>query len=96
MFIVLLSYVKPIADVDLFTSEHRQYLEKYYATGDFILSGRKNPRTGGVILARGMPRHEIEALMALDPFHREQIADYEIIEFLPTLSAPDLERFKVL
>jgi uncharacterized protein YciI len=96
MFIVLLSYIKPILEVERFVSEHRAYLESHYASGDFILSGRKEPRTGGVILARVMTRQAIETIIMQDPFHREQIANYEIIEFLPTMTAPQLQNFKVL
>lgn len=50
MFIVSLTYVKPLAKVEKHLNDHIAYLEKYYKTGKFICSGRKNPRTGGIIL----------------------------------------------
>ncbi len=93
MFVILLSYIKPLSEVDRFVAEHRQYLERHYASGQFLLSGRKEPRTGGVILANAATRAEIEAIVQLDPFHREQIANYQIIEFVPSMAAPQLAGF---
>ncbi|MDR2853020.1 MAG: YciI family protein [Burkholderiaceae bacterium] len=90
MFIVLLSYIKPISEVDCFVEEHREFLKRYYASGKFLLSGRKEPRTGGVILAVAETRAEIESIVQNDPFHREKIANYEIVEFLPSMSVEHL------
>lgn len=90
MFIVLLNYIKPMSEVDRFVEEHRDFLKRHYASGQFLLSGRKEPRTGGVILACAKTRAEIESIVQNDPFHREKIADYEIVEFLPSMSAEHL------
>jgi uncharacterized protein YciI len=87
MFVVLLNYIKPMSEVDRFVEEHREFLRQYYASGNFLLSGRKEPRTGGVILAVAETRAEIENIVQNDPFHREKIANYEIFEFLPSMSA---------
>ena len=92
MFIVLLNYIKPMSQVDRFIEEHRDFLNQYYTSGNFLLSGRKEPRTGGVILAIAETRNEIESIVEKDPFHREKIASYEIIEFLPSMSSEYLTR----
>lgn len=94
MFLILLSYKKPLADVDLFVAEHREFLERHYASGRFLLSGRKEPRTGGVILASAGSRAEVEAVVREDPFHREGLADYEIVKFLPSMSDGRLAHLK--
>ena len=98
MFVILLNYVKPLSEVDRFVAQHREFLERYYASGHFLLSGRKEPRTGGVILANAETRAEVESIVLDDPFKREQIAEYEIIEFLPSMTAMHLagERGHVL
>lgn len=90
MFAILLNYIKPLSEVDRLVGEHREFLERYYASGHFLLSGRKEPRTGGVILCNAQTRAEVETIVANDPFHREQVAEYEIIEFLPSMAAPHL------
>jgi len=96
MFLIVLSYRRPLADVDLFITEHRTFLDRYYASGNFLLSGRKEPRNGGVILATANSRSELEEIIGNDPFHREKIAEYEIVEFLPTMAATHLAQLKAL
>jgi uncharacterized protein YciI len=96
MFLILLSYTKPLTEVDLFVAEHRAFLERHYASGHFLLSGRKEPRTGGVILAMTNLRSEIEEIVRSDPFYREEIAEYEIVEFLPSMAATHVAHLKAL
>lgn len=93
MFIFNLTYVKPISDVEQFLPEHIQYLEKYYTSKKFICSGRKVPRTGGIILCNCATKQEAEQIIKEDPFFKEQIAEYEVIEFVPSKS---LELFKTI
>ena len=94
MFVIFLNYVKPLSEVDRFVAEHREFLERHYASGHFLMSGRKEPRTGGVILATAASRAEVEGIVQNDPFHREQIAEYEIVEFVPSMAATQLAHLK--
>ena len=57
------------------------------------MSGRKQPRTGGVILMQASGREQVEKLIAEDPFHREGVAKYTITEFIPTKVAEGLENY---
>lgn len=84
MFVISLNYKVPIQQVERHLEAHRAFLENYYASGHFLLSGRKVPRTGGLIVASGSDRDEIEKIIAQDPFYVHQIADYEVTEFEPT------------
>lgn len=90
MFVVLLTYCKPLTIIDALLAEHIRFLDARYADGTFLASGRRLPRTGGVILARAPSREALLALLAEDPFWREQAACYEIVEFSPTKTAPEL------
>jgi len=93
MFIVNLTYVKELSQVDSFISEHNAFLDKFYAENKFICSGRKVPRSGGIILANVKDRPELDEIIGQDPFFKNGIAKYEITEFLPTKFVPDFERF---
>ena len=84
MFVVLLHYVQPIEVVERLLEEHRTFLDRHFAAGRFIASGAQVPRVGGVILARGMSRQQLDAVLAEDPFLRERVADYQVVEFNPT------------
>lgn len=96
MFLILLNYTKPLSEVDRFVGEHRSFLERYYESGHFLLSGRKEPRTGGVILAKAGTKSEIESIIQNDPFFQQKIADYQIIEFLPSMATEHLDDLKAL
>lgn len=87
MFLLLSRYVKPLEEVDRFIPEHRAFLDRYYASGLFIVSGPMEPRTGGVILTADASRETIDNALAEDPFVRERISEYEIIEFSATKRA---------
>ena len=93
MFVVLLTYRRPIEDVEKYLAEHVTFLNAQYDAGVFIASGRRVPRTGGVILASGVEKEKIEEILELDPFKREGIADYEIVEFVPTKMKAGVEAF---
>ncbi|RUT33422.1 GTP cyclohydrolase [Paenibacillus zeisoli] len=81
MFIISLHYLQPLEVVDQYIEEHVQFLNKQYEEKRFIFSGRKVPRTGGVILAKTSSKEEVEELIQKDPFYQHKIAEYEIIEF---------------
>lgn len=93
MFIILLTYKKPIAEVETFLADHRAYLDRHYAAGTFLCSGPQAPRTGGVILCRASDRAAVEALTDEDPFRIHGVADYAIVEFSPTKHLPGFEAF---
>ena len=94
MFIVSLTYNRPLTEVDLHLEAHVAYLQAQYAKGHFIFSGRKVPRTGGVIVAKVKTRDELEAILAKDPFAIAGIAEYEITEFVASMTAADLDKLK--
>lgn len=85
MFIAILTYKKPLNEVDRFLAAHREYLAKHYAAGDFITSGPQNPRVGGVIMIKAEDRIAVDAIIAQAPFNINGIANYQIVEFTPTM-----------
>lgn len=93
MFIILLTYKKPFAEVDRHLAAHCEYLDRYYADGTFLCSGPQNPRTGGVILCRAPDRAAVDALTQEDPFRIHGVADYAVVEFLPTKQLAGFEAF---
>jgi uncharacterized protein YciI len=92
MFVIELVYKKPLADLDAAMSAHMKFLKKYYDAGNFLISGRKIPRDGGIILAVGESREQIEAIAREDPFYTKGLADCRVIEFRPSQRADDIQR----
>ena len=87
MFVLLLTYTEPLGEVDALMRRHMAWLDEHYTAGRFIVSGRRVPRTGGVILARGDDREEIERIAASDPFVTGGVATVEIVQFRASQTA---------
>ena len=92
MFVVELIYRAPLAEIDAAMRAHMAFLRKHYADGHFLVSGRKIPRDGGIILAVGKDRAEIETLMQSDPFVARGLAEIRVIEFRVSQQAPDIQQ----
>ncbi|BBD09459.1 YciI family protein [Desulfovibrio ferrophilus] len=90
MFIVLLNYKVPLETIDQHLPAHIEYLKQQYELGTFMASGRRVPRTGGVILAQAESKEALLEQLALDPFSRHDLAEYDIIEFIPGMTCPEL------
>lgn len=96
MFIVMLTYQKPLAVIDALMPQHVAWLKRHYASGLFIASGRRVPRVGGVILAKSGDAVALEAALALDPFIKQGAARFEWVEFTPSMTAPGAAALKSL
>ncbi len=90
MFVIELIYKADLTKIDAQMRSHMAFLKRHYATGTFLISGRKIPRDGGIILAAGKTRDEIEAIMHEDPFCKNGLADFRVIEFRASQRAADI------
>ena len=90
MFVIELIYKSALTEIDKHMTAHVKFLKKYYAAGNFLVSGRKVPRDGGIILAVAESREQIEAIIAEDPFVARKLADFRIIEFRASQRADDM------
>lgn len=96
MFIVMLTYQRPLSEIDALMRRHVAWLERHYESGLFIASGRRVPRVGGVILARSGDAAALEAAMQEDPFVKHGAASFEVIEFTASMTAPGAQALKSL
>lgn len=91
MFIISLTYIKDLQIVNSYLEGHVEYLKEQYNKGYFIASGRKVPRTGGVILSNIKTKEELMKILKDDPFYKNEVAEYDIIEFVPSMTSKELE-----
>jgi len=91
MFIINLTYKTELEKVDQFLNEHIEYLNKQYELGNFLASGRKIPRTGGIILSKVDHKFELEKIIEKDPFKKNGLANYELTEFVPSKTCEELK-----
>lgn len=94
LFVIILRYIASIEKINAARPAHLEFLDKYYAAGNFIVSGRQNPVTGGIIMASGDDRQEIENIVQVDPFYSEKLAEFNIYEFTPNKCAKDTNCFE--
>ena len=91
MFVIELIYKADLSQIDAHMGAHMKFLRKHYADGTFLVSGRKIPREGGIILAVGKSRSEIEAIVQEDPFVQRGLAEFRVIEFRASQRADDIQ-----
>jgi len=91
MFIIELIYKADLKQIDAHMAAHMKFVRKYYAAGNFLVSGRKIPRDGGIILAVGESREAIEAIAKEDPFYTKGLVDIRVIEFRASQRADDIQ-----
>jgi uncharacterized protein YciI len=92
MFVIELTYKASLAEIDASMAAHVRFLKKYYAAGNFLISGRKIPRDGGIILAVAESRQHIDVIIREDPFSERGLADFRVIEFRASRRADDIQR----
>lgn len=81
MFIVSLHFLAPVEKVNEHRVEHLALLKAYFAEGKAVAWGRKqNPEDGGIILCQNMSRDEVNTFIEKDPYHKNNLAEYEVIE----------------
>lgn len=90
MFIINLTYKTELEKVDQYLNEHIEFLDEQYELGNFLASGRKIPRTGGIIVSNAKNESELKKIIEKDPFKKNELADYEIIEFVPSKTCEEL------
>lgn len=80
---MILDYLADLTEIDAALADHATWLDENYRSGLFLASGRREPRTGGVILAAGL-REDLENAVAADPFAQRRLARHTVIEFHPS------------
>jgi uncharacterized protein YciI len=96
MFIIDLNYVVPLKELDKHMGAHVKFLREYYKKNVFVASGRKVPRSGGIILALASSKEKVEQIIREDPFYKLKLADFKITEFLTSQYHPELKKLLIV
>jgi uncharacterized protein YciI len=84
MFIVLLRFSEDRGRAAQLMEDHRQWIERGFADGVFILTGSLAAAGGGAILAHDTSRPDLEDRVKRDPFVAEGVVAAEILEVTPS------------
>lgn len=95
LFVIRFTFRVGLDEVGPHLPGHFAHLARHYADRVFVASGSTVPFDGGVVLARGLDRSELERIVAQDPFVTSGVATAEIVEFSPGLwnTDPAVEAF---
>ena len=94
MFIVSLTYIVDLEKVDELLPLHVEYLKSQYKKGNFIASGRKIKRMGGIIFSKLDSIKKLEEALNQDPFKINNLAEYKIEEFIPSMTSDEFVNLK--
>ena len=83
LFVVLMHYSQPLEAVDRVRAEHIRHVTEWAERGIFRAWARRNPPTGGVLVAAAPDRAALERVVAEDPYVKAGLARPEIVEFNP-------------
>jgi uncharacterized protein YciI len=81
MFVLLSRFQQPLDEITRYLAPHSEWVQKHYASGRFLVSGRREPWVGGVIVARAESEQEIQEVLATDPLQQLGLAAYQVIAF---------------
>ena len=63
MFIINLTYKAELEVIEQLLQKHVAFLDEQYELGNFLASGRKVPRSGGIILSHIKSKDELKKLL---------------------------------
>ncbi len=84
MFVLISRFQKPFEEVNRSFAEHSAWVQRNYESGRFLVSGRREPTIGGIIVARASSEQELREILTTDPYQQRGLAEYEIFAFEPT------------
>ena len=81
MFVLISRFQRPIDEVNLSFASHSAWVQRQYESGRFLVSGRREPSIGGIIVARASDEQELREVLTSDPYQQKGLAEYEIFAF---------------
>ena len=84
MFVLISRFQKPFEEVNQSFALHSTWVQRQYEAGRFLVSGRREPLVGGIIVARASSEQELRELLTTDPYQQRGLAEYEIFAFEAT------------
>ena len=83
LFAVLIHYIRPLPEVDAIRAAHIAHIESAAARGIMVAWARRDPPSGGVLIASAPDRATLDAVLAEDPYVKAGVATPEVVSFRP-------------
>jgi uncharacterized protein YciI len=83
MFVVLLRFSDNKAQAARFMQGHKEWIQRGFDDGVFLLVGNLQPNLGGGIVAHNTSLAELQRRVSDDPFVAENVVTADILEIAP-------------
>lgn len=90
MYVVFLRFSAGREQAGRLMQAHKDWLERGFDEGVFLLAGSIQPQAGGMILASGVTLAQLEERVKSDPFVVEDVVQAEIVAATPSRADPRL------
>ena len=87
MFLVDISFINMKKITPELTEKHRAYLATEYQKNNLLFGGRKEPRTGGLLISAHSDKQSLCDMLDKDPFIQSGAVSYSITAFEPVMAA---------
>lgn len=84
MFVVLLKFASNKGQASRFMEGHREWIQRGFDDGVFLLVGSLQPNLGGGIMAHNTSLPDLEERVKADPFVAGNVVSAEILEITPS------------
>jgi len=91
IYAVLLTYTRPIEEVNQHLDPHKAWLVDNVRQGRVIFAGPLESKTGGMVLACCPDREALEAMMEQDAFVAHEVASYQAYACAPALASAEFQ-----
>ncbi|MEA2381435.1 MAG: hypothetical protein QOH72_1406 [Solirubrobacteraceae bacterium] len=81
MFVAVSQYQVAEETIAAHSAAHRSWVEGQYLRGRLLVSGRRSPPEGGVLVGSAADGTDVRALLDSDPFSVRGIATWRVVEF---------------
>ena len=90
-FLVELNFLKPFASFGDVVPRHRSFLQTGYDSGMLLMSGPREDKTGGIVIARAPDLPTLQSFFELDPYKLNGLAEHKFVAFTAAKRAPLVE-----
>jgi uncharacterized protein YciI len=91
IFLVELNFLKPFASFGDVVPQHRAFLQTGYDSGLLLMSGPREDKTGGIVVARAPDLPTLQSFFELDPYKLNGLAEHRFVSFTAAKRSPLVE-----
>ncbi len=84
MFVILLKFSDNKGKAGQFMEGHKDWIQRGFDDGVFLLVGSLQPKLGGGIVAHNTSLSDLQSRVNADPFVAEKVVKAEILEITPS------------